>query len=1419
MIDFTRASRWKITLWPMLCVLLALTGSGCARKSVPVTMQPLEGKWAEDAGRWSTTGDRPPSGWYLRGLRQYDLGTIDLRLQKNNAQELVFIYLRHWEIVLRPKSLTARYTGFWNPGKPPYRYSFLYFYSATRQISYETTDWVRWGIFCPDGGIAVSQNGKEVLRFISPEAEWGQKVRASGKFPGFDYRYPERVPGPSGDGEVLIVHGYGSGLKVEDIKTTGRDAGEAQDFYGDLAPSGVIGSEDELPLQRPSGVTRVTWSMPKPGVSDVGALPAVEGWEIPATDFVDTDPKPGVETFPEEMIYRVGAAQPGRVPRALGIRRKMETMPQALAVEFQLKQAGVYTLQMEWPDWGMGWGPNLLQLSVDGKPVLLESYRALTKPMSCSPGGESIPLELSAGPHKVEARLVTDSYGYHFAMKHLRFPIGHLRLVKGEADLWREVDVRAPREKTQLPPAFDDEPTLGEWNGSRLSYRLRGLKAGEPYSLELIFRDMETSRKESRVMTLRLNQREVETGLDVFAQTGWGGILTRKYQAHADGNGEITVQLAGGRRKAFVNALRLSDATGKMIFRENFGWSPALSARMRRQREAITTPRLALESSPEPAKWTPDQYFDGHNLVANSHFSLLDPERKGMPRFWYSLKELSSLNTQPYNEKDLAAFDAPLRKKLLEFQGGHMPEFLSFYHVYQGEGEFGFDPTIGHQEPGSIRIGATAPEFGLTCNFVYVNPGKRQRFTFHARGKKDAAPVRATLVWFAMNMDADAKFRDHGGAPLLTPRLQYLSKSQSEPIAMDDSWREVSVTARPPEGAVYAAMVIDVAKNGDSPVWIDDASFNGYGAEPLEITQSFAGYHPQSDKTVVVKSLSPEPVNWSVRRGDAVVRSGALTHPREEWFSQHYYHSLDLSSLQDEGTYRLIVKQGADQSESSLVIDRNAYHRLADDAMAALRIKRINDAVPNGHDPDLLDYAAVPKTRTAERFAVYEPLRFAERIDLTGGYYDAGDEIKHVEFWPAVVLATQNALIHAGRRESSARAAKEETDWVMAALHKFILEDGTMFTSAKPQGYGLDNVPRYANDPVPEAIYNVTQTAGSCAMSAFYLKEKNPELSRKYQQLAILNYNAAGLWKIVEEAKTVGSREISAAAKSLWAEMYLDKLTGDPIYKTRAARSAKMLAEGLKKRAYADLMEMFNAYEPSGGALQDCAWVPVLFLKLNPAHSQAGELRDGLRAFASHVKELSAETIWGQSAAMNGRKPGAAPARFPVDQKLNKYLRMVGYWPMLAYTLSEIGMTLHDPAIVHLAERQLQWCLGKNFADLSIAQGVGPRWVAGGDYLWFRDLFFMHWLASDSRTPFFPGNVTTASFRDVGAAQPIFNWGDHLIAPFVMYPQGYCYQPVQPPYGFRPGQSETYLPQLAQYSLAVTSVAAALDELAEWKPR
>ena len=47
--------------------------------------------WQQEAGTWTTTGEEPPAGWYLRGKRQYDLHSLELSIRKESDEGLVYL--------------------------------------------------------------------------------------------------------------------------------------------------------------------------------------------------------------------------------------------------------------------------------------------------------------------------------------------------------------------------------------------------------------------------------------------------------------------------------------------------------------------------------------------------------------------------------------------------------------------------------------------------------------------------------------------------------------------------------------------------------------------------------------------------------------------------------------------------------------------------------------------------------------------------------------------------------------------------------------------------------------------------------------------------------------------------------------------------------------------------------------------------------------------------------------------------------------------------------------------------------------------------------------------------------------------------------------------------------------------------------
>lgn len=1367
-----------------ICVALQAVCAWAAPRSMDDALVPHIGEWQKQDGAWVTGADKPPAGWYLRSQRQYDLKTLSFELRKDNQAGIVYLYTGDWRILFRADAVIAKYAGTeagW--GQKGRRYWSNWQYTATRPMRFDADAWQPFGITLDGDNLTISRGNEQILTFGSPREEWLQRVKDSGKISQIDeYDFPEKLPprALSGVDQVVIFHWYNTGGAVRNVLVDGADKGEARDFVSDdpsEIKNPVVAHDWEIERLAPVAPVQVTWSLPEAEQQQARPLPAVAAWEYTGNGLVEpAENSPKVQ----DILHDGGD---GRFPSQLSAHFRVKKT-QAARLYFNLASAGDYTLQTEWGPAGLGWGPNVLQISVDGKPVSREVYRAFARSGLCSGGFDYVPLHLPAGPHRIDFELdLSHFHKVHRLQMLLRLPFTAVRLVPGV----HEPEVQRMAGRSSGPPTSAEglaaPIALGEVYGKLLRYRIGGLSAGKTYAVNLGFNELEVNLPGKRLMDVYLNGQQVEQELDVCARGGWKRDLFVKHEVQADADGAIEVRLVGRTFKAFLNHLKVEDADGKQVYAENCGWSKQVQARAERLREVEVLPRMAsntIPASPEP--WTPESVFDGHNLVANPHFSLADNQRPGKPTYWYSGKDFAQETQTP---------------------------LLLHYNLLQGAGEYALDTEVGREHAGALKVTTTAKDFGIHCNLPLVDPNKTQAFHFYAKTEGVTGRVFPEVIWCATNMDASSQL-------LKAPKMQYISRSSGQSISGDNDWTLLSVRAKPPLGAMYAVLVVRVEENTSGTVWVDDAEFNGYGDEPLEITYSHLGYHPRSSKRIVIKSKTEAPVEWALL--DAAtgqpVRSGMAAHKEYEWFSKRHYFTADFTDLQGEGEYRLQAVQGDVKVESSAFgISRDAYRELTRIMLNGLWIKRMNYDIPGAQEPGFLEDAYTPNSYRDDRFSVYEKLIFPGRRDLLGGYYDAGDMIKHTEYWPTAMLALRNMDQRvqpplANRTENDIR---DEMLWAYRSFEKFQIDDASFIISSKPEGFETDNVPFYSVDRTVDQAHRLRQAAGMCALVAWEMRESDPALSRRYQEMALLSYDQPGLWRELERPEaldSVGPKEVSLAAKCLWAEAYLLKLTGDDLYRKRMSRHAQILAKGLKNRAYRHLIEMHQSNDTQANILQDCAWVPAHVLRLHPDLPERGKLEEGMRAFAEHIRELSADTVWGQALAMN-HPDNQPPMRHPGG--INE--RPGDYWPMLAHALCEIGMYLQDREIILLAERQLQWCLGNNYADLCMVSGVGNRFIAGGDFLFWQSEFFNTWLNSDKKLYYYEGNVPKPVFREVGDGTVIVRKGNDYRPPLRGYPVGFCPMPVAPDYPMHPGVCENWLPLTSHYALAATNVYAALEWL------
>lgn len=1426
------ASKFAVLVFAVLLVSVA-------RAAEEFHLVPHVGEWTHSGNAWQTGATAPACGWYLRSPRQYDLQQLSFEVEAQDANGFIFAYLKDWQFEFSAGKLRARGSGFWGPGKPPYRLWTHYLYTASRDIRFEAGKKHVVGIGLDGQAVRVSLDGQEVMVWRSPKEEWLERIQKSGRVRFSDqYALPDRLDAAAlaGKNQIIVLHAYQTPARFANVQVDGTDRGEAEGFVEpDAQPNAPYVQPDTAFARLAPEVTVAPVNILDAGEkAKAAALPPVVSWRFAGeknSDLVDPAKYFGEQNQRPLRVadYWVGAAEPGKIPAALhrywrSIQWGADKMPQVARLYFNLKDAGEYTLKLD-SGYGMGWGANELEIRVDGTPVSRELYRAICQGGHCAAINHWVPLRLATGPHRIDLELTeTLVKKSHYMMKHGRFPIHALALEPGiQTPEFRRMVGKITVEG-EKPEALAAPASVAEQAGGTLTYRLGGLVPGGRYTLKLTFYEVDVNRPGDRLMDLFINGQTVETDLDIIKAHGWLTAAECAYLAQADAQGDLLVRLNGKNFKAFVNALAVVDAAGQTVWAENCGWTAFLAQRIRKVEEYA--PREAdLRFITEPAPPSAKDLFDGHNLVANPHFTLADKD--GKPVGWYSALEMREKSTVAYQ---VGGNQSPELAAALK-QAKTQPNALGSFNLLPGKGEYALDTEVGHDKPGALRIGKTEKDFAMVCNWPPVDFAKTQQFSFHAKTAGLTGELFGEILWYAADMNAwDYKNRDLSvdGTPLQMPRLQFIGRDTS-PVRLTGThdWTRIDVTAKPPRGAIFALLAVRVENNGAGTAWVDDAAFDGYGAEPLEIEMSLLGFHPASDKQAVIKSLSKAPVQWELKDGQGkVVRAGQAAYHNEEWYSKRHYFIVDFSDLKSPGRYRLTVAQGTATAHSpEFRVDRAVYRDLACISLNGLHAMRMNGNLPGFHGPEALEDALLPVPSGDKRFNTYENLYRQERLNAVGGYFDAGDEIKHAEFWPIVIQATCGMWQNLGRT-GDAELAGQALDEFRYALDSFLrcqLPDGSFVQNIKPNVQGTDNIPDYSYDRYVQNIFPAVQAAGVCAMAARALQATDPELSRRSAAAAKRNYELNRLWENVEQAPSQRHR-LYVASKSLWAELNLAALyPAEGVYRDRLARHAAIVAQGLKNGDYRGCSELYNAYNMPAAILQDPIWVACDFLAENPDSPLAPALREGLTAFVGEVRKLSAIDAWGEARSMEPPGPGCSlPDRIPGYWAL-------GYWPMLSYSLVRIGGVLEAPELLRLAERQMQWVLGKNFGGVAGIHGVSDRVTASGGFFCTRDLFFENWLTSDRALYTFDGAVPKTFMRGLSFGYETRSWetggaplaivaGDDFRPPLYLMPPSYCATIPQADYPVHPGIAEYGLSQMALHAMPSAWLHAALEAERQRKP-
>ncbi len=145
-----------------------------------------------------------------------------------------------------------------------------------------------------------------------------------------------------------------------------------------------------------------------------------------------------------------------------------------------------------------------------------------------------------------------------------------------------------------------------------------------------------------------------------------------------------------------------------------------------------------------------------------------------------------------------------------------------------------------------------------------------------------------------------------------------------------------------------------------------------------------AGYLPGDHKQAVVFSNGAVRGAFLVENDEGkTVFKGTLKKAPSGWGNFSNYYHADFSDLKTEGTFRIRV--GSSIVSEKFAIASNAYAGMTDDLLAFMRQQRC------GYNP-FLDMVCHQR----DGRSMYGPMPDSTFVDVSGGWHDAGDQLKYL---------------------------------------------------------------------------------------------------------------------------------------------------------------------------------------------------------------------------------------------------------------------------------------------------------------------------------------------------------------------------------------------------------------------------------------
>ncbi len=321
--------------------------------------------------------------------------------------------------------------------------------------------------------------------------------------------------------------------------------------------------------------------------------------------------------------------------------------------------------------------------------------------------------------------------------------------------------------------------------------------------------------------------------------------------------------------------------------------------------------------------------------------------------------------------------------------------------------------------------------------------------------------------------------------------------------------------------------------------------------EPLPIIRvNQVGYLPKAKKRATVVSNSTSPLNWSLKDGSGTVVTSGTTTPKSgiDAASGDAVHYLDFSSANKEGTgYKLVVTENGKENVSHpFDIAETIYSTMKKDALAYFYHNRsgIKIEMPYCGRQDLARAAGHPSDNAATWPGLGQE---NYSLDVTGGWYDAGDHGKYVvnggiSVWTMMMQYERAISVNkAGQFGDGTMNIPEKSNSVPDLLDEARWQMEFMLKMQVPEGHQTAGMAHHK-------IHDETWTAlGLAPADDKKIRYLRPVSTAATLNLAATAAQASRIWKSIDPAF---STKCLTAAEKAWAAALKNPAVYAPNHKT-----------------------------------------------------------------------------------------------------------------------------------------------------------------------------------------------------------------------------------------------------------------------------